>query len=229
MLNKNIINIVNRTGRDIIPISVTNVGSHLWRMNHENSDIDLGMIYVTSTSEYLRGTAFKDSKQYKEGEEDWTVHEVGKVVEMLIKGNVNYVWILTSPKVEYGTKSFEELKKIYLNNISANIYHSIMGLSKQNYLKYLVGGNFADGESFQKVDKKRKIIVRTIKFGINILEGNQPTYEPVTEELDNIKVGEYMEKLDEAYENTEVPEKPDEELYREFLENVRRKYDTGGN
>ena len=63
--------IIEKTGRNITPISVTNVGSHMWRMNHENSDIDLGIIYVTSTSEYLRGTAFVDSKQYTEGDEDW--------------------------------------------------------------------------------------------------------------------------------------------------------------
>lgn len=217
--------IIEKTGRNIIPISVTNVGSHMWRMNHENSDIDLGIIYVTSTSEYLRGTAFTDSKQYKEGIEDWTVHEIGKVVQMLLSGNVNYVWILTSPKIEYGTKSFEELKQIYLNNISANIYHSIKGLSIKNYKKYLVNGNLAEGEGLAKLEKKRKIIVRTLKFGINILEGGVPTYEPVTEDLDNEKVQEYIAKLDEAYKNTKLPEKPKEEPYRAFLENVRRKYD----
>ena len=220
--------IINKIGKNITLIGITNVGSHLWKMNHKNSDIDLGLIYITSTSDYLRGIAFTDSKQYKEGEEDWTVHEIGKVVEMLIKGNVNYVWIVTSPIGLFDTEYSKELKEIYLNNISANIYHSIIGLAKSNYKKYLVNGNLAEGEGLSKLDKKRKIIVRTLKFGINVLNGNGLQYETITEELDNAKVVKYMEELDEAYENTELPEKPPEEPYRDFLENVRRDVDVLG-
>lgn len=37
-----------------------------------------------------------------------------------------------------------------------------------------------------------------------------------------------MEELDKAYENTKLQEKPVEELYRVFLEDVRRGLDNGG-
>lgn len=217
--------VLEKIGRDITLLSVTNIGSHMWKMQHENSDVDLGMIYVTSTSELLKGIAFTDSKQYKIEDEDWTVHEVGKVVEMLIKGNVNYVWIVTSPLNVLDTKYSIKLKEIYESNMSANIYHSIRGLAKKNFKKYLVNGNLAEGEGLAKIEKKRKIIVRTLKFGINVLNGNGLQYETITEELDNAKVLKYMEELDKAYENTKLQEKPVEEPYRDFLEDVRRGVD----
>lgn len=209
-------------------ISITNVGSHMWNMQHKDSDIDLGLIYVSSTKELLRGTAIMVSKQVEIGNDDWTIHEVGKVVEMLIKGNVNYIWIVNSPINMFETKYLMELKQIYENNISANIYHSVRGLAKSNYKKFLVNGNLAEGEGLDKLSKKRGIIVRTLKFGINILNGNGLKFETITEELDNAIVVKYMEELDKAYENTKLQEKPYEEPYRDFLENVRRGLDSGG-
>lgn len=209
-------------------ISINNVGSHMWKMNHANSDNDLGLIYVAQTKELLRGTAIMCSKQTEIGNDDWTIHEVGKVVEMLIKGNVNYVWIVTSPLIMFETKYSRKLKEIYESNMSANIYHSIRGLAKKNFKKYLVDGNLAEGEGLAKIEKKRKIIVRTLKFGINVLNGNGLQYETITEELDNAKVLKYMEELDKAYESTKLPEKPVEEPYRDFLEDVRRGIDNGG-
>ena len=77
----------------------------------------------------------------------------------------------------------------------------------------------------QKIHKKRFIIARTVNFGINILDGKPPVYEPFTEPLSNDDVLELIGLLEEAYDKTELPDKPDAEPYREFLEKTRRKYD----
>jgi len=208
--------------KDSEVISITNVGSHLWGMNHENSDVDYGLIYVAPSRNILRGNAFTESKQVEIGNNDWTIHELGKTVNMLMKGNVNYVWIVTSPLSLLSTLYIEELKKLYLNNMSANIYHNIKGLAKHNYKKYLVEGRLADGEPYSNLDKKRKIIIRTLKFGINLLDGNGIIYEPVEGEVNDNLVRQFMDNLENAYEHTSLPENPDREKYYDYLEDVRR-------
>jgi len=206
-------------------ISISNVGSHMWGMNHENSDVDLGLIYVAPTKNILRGNAFTESKQVQIGNDDWTIHEIGKTVNMLMKGNVNYVWIVTSPLSLQTTSYMEQLKELYIANISSNVYHSIRGLAKHNYQKYLVEGRLADGEPYSNLDKKRKIIIRTLQFGINILDGNGLIYEPVEGEVNDNLVRQFMDNLEEAYESTDLPENPDREAYYDYLEMVRRSVD----
>jgi hypothetical protein len=198
----------------------------MWKMNHAKSDIDLGVIYVAPTNKILHGTAYIDSKQLKIEELDVAVHEISKVVDMLISGNVNFLWIVSSPIIMLETPYLRELRNILNTNLSANTYHSIKGLSIKNYKKYLVDGNLAEGEGIEIFAKKRKIIMRTLNYGIKLLNGEGClNFVPASGEYDNQIILDTIEALDKAYENTILPEKPNEEIYRDFLERVRRGYD----
>lgn len=207
-------------------LGITNIGSHMWKMNHAKSDIDLGVIYVAPTNKILRGTAYTESKQLKIEGQDVAVHEIGKVVDMLTSGNVNFLWLVSSPIIKLETPHLRELRIILNTNLSANTYHSIKGLSIKNYKKYLVDGNLAEGEGIEVFAKKRKIIMRTLNYGIKLLNGEGClNYSPASGEYDNQTILDRIVDLDKAYENTLLPEKPNKEIYRDFLERVRRGYD----
>jgi hypothetical protein len=206
-------------------LGVTNIGSHMWQMNHAKSDIDLGVIYIAPTNKILRGTAYTESKQLKIEELDVAVHEIGKVVDMLISGNVNFLCIVSSPIIMLETPYLRELKNILNTNLSANTYHSIKGLSMKNYKKYLVDGNLAEGEGIEIFAKKRKIIMRTLNFGIKLLNAEGMVYEPASGNYDNQSILDKIIELDNIYKDTILPEKPDKEIYYDFLEKVRRDYD----
>lgn len=207
-------------------LSVTNIGSHMWKMNHAKSDIDYGVIYVAPTKKILRGTAYVDSNQFEIDGNDVAIHEIGKVINMLISGNVNFLWIVFSPIIINETPFSKELRNILIQNNSANTYHSIKGLAVKNYKKYLVDGNLAEGEGLSILPKKRKIIMRTLNYGIKLLNGEGCiNYIPASGDYDNQTILDTIELLDRAYENTNLPEIPNKEIYLDYLERVRRYYD----
>jgi hypothetical protein len=78
---------------------VTEVGSRMWGMADETSDYDLFCCYNTPAKEYLRTGEFEKTKPHKNFIEDGKEYdiqymEIGHLVKLLMKGNVN-----TSDKV----------------------------------------------------------------------------------------------------------------------------------
>lgn len=65
----------------------TEIGSTIWQMRHPKSDTDLFRVYVASTEEILKGTANTRSKFTQKDNTDIALHEIGKVVDQLLKGN----------------------------------------------------------------------------------------------------------------------------------------------
>ena len=195
---------------------MTNVGSHMWKMQNKDSDIDLFVAYVVPTREYLKGRASKRSIAANYRNRDLVSHEIGKIIYMLVKGNVNFVWGITSPIVEYESGYLEELKKIYVNNMSKNIYHSIHGLAIHNYRRYIKTG-------LDTSPKKIKTILRTVKFGIRILEKGEIKYKRVSGSPGPEDIKNAIAELENAYENSNLPETPNEELFYDFLYEIRIK------
>jgi predicted nucleotidyltransferase len=106
-------------------IAETNVGSHLWKMQHKDSDIDLFQIYVEPTKNILNGTAKKASYFKQKDNHDYAIHEAEKVVAMLLQGNINFVVGVCSPLINKTTVEFDVLREITMNNLSKNCFHSI--------------------------------------------------------------------------------------------------------
>ncbi len=91
-------------GMKILYISC--VGSHMWGMENEESDIDLVMIYVVPTRRILRGEKFPATIRQEMAAREGGIYdtlgwEIGHLIDLLIKGNVNAIWYATSPLVSF--------------------------------------------------------------------------------------------------------------------------------
>lgn len=206
----------------------TNVGSHMWNMNRPDSDYDIFETYIVDTKDLLRGKAKTDSyqKHYPDswcsvkGTFDISGHEIGTVVQQLLKGNMNYLWGVTSPIVVWSRDTtLERLRDIVRRNIAKNCANSIRGMVVGNYNKYILYGsnNTCTGD---ELIKKCNMMVRSLYFGIHILDGDGFIYDKVsnstTEDVKNM-----LKTIDEALAASKLPEFPDEEPYRDFLLNLR--------
>ncbi|HDM35643.1 MAG TPA: hypothetical protein ENG09_00110, partial [Candidatus Syntrophoarchaeum butanivorans] len=107
----------------MVKILITTVtGSHMWAMNRPDSDIDLFTVFQVPSKTILVGDSYEKSKFIQKNGEDIHMHEVGKVVEMLIKNNVNFVWGVTSPLfVEGDERIYKELGEIARSLLSKQI------------------------------------------------------------------------------------------------------------
>lgn len=196
----------------------TTVGSDIWSMRHAKSDTDLFRVYIASTEEIVKGIANTRSKFTQKDNVDIALHEIGKVVEQLLKGNLNFLVGVMSPlTVSVAepplTAFYLELQDIVRNNISKNCYHSIHGLAIHNYKKYIERG---------KDDSERRCnkILRVLEFGKTLLDTGKFEFKSFSGGVpDDIEV--WVGWLNEAYRYSLLPEKPDEEVYRNWLYEVR--------
>lgn len=196
----------------------TNTGSHLWGMNHEESDYDIFHAYVANTHEFLRGTADTRSDHIEEPPRDYAVHEIGHVINHRLKGNVNFMWGIHSPYVlsDYN-RSLARLRRISEDNLGKNTYHSIRGLAEKNMKKYILTKETPPAVRL----KKGRIIARTLLMGVTLLNLGEIHFDSVKIEVTTSDLHDLMRALDVAYENSQLPETPEEEPFREYLEQIR--------
>lgn len=194
----------------------TVVGSHMWRMNHEKSDIDVATLYCMNPKGFLRDRTAKNY-QTKSDDLDEAVYEVSNAIVQLKKMNVNYIWLVTSPIV-VAEKShwLQRLRQIVIENPSKQIYYSVRGLARNNIKDHIEKG---DPRS-DKYKKKLNTIGRTLKFGIHYLIYNKFVYEKVdiksADELDELVL-----KLNRVYAESSLPVHPDPEPFDQYLQDVR--------
>ena len=193
----------------------TMIGSDMWQMRRPDSDTDLFRVYVASTEDILKGTADMRSKFIQKDNTDITIHEIGKVVSMLLKGNLNFIIGVMSPIVVsvHNSELFYELRSIVKRNISKNCYHSIRGFTLHNYKKYIESG-------LDRSERRCNKVLRVLKFGQRLLQEGRFVFEPVTGGTPEI-IERELEKLEVAYEKSPLPEKPNEEPFREWLFKLR--------
>jgi predicted nucleotidyltransferase len=193
------------------------VGSHMWGMQNEESDIDLVMIYIAPTRAILRAERISPTIRQQIAARGGEIYdtlgwEVGHLINQLIKGNVNAIWYVTSPLLIKPSIIQEELSALVQENLSRQTYHSIKGMAESQIKSETKPGIAGKGY---------RTALRTINFGITLLTEGRICFAPV---LHNPKAGEVMEKmgqLKEAYEASCLPELPDGEAFREFLLRLR--------
>ena len=207
-------------GMKILYISC--VGSHMWEMENEESDIDLVMIYIVSTRRILRGEKFPATiRQEMDAREggiyDTLGWEIGHLIELLIKGNINAIWYATSPLVILPSPVQEELSALVQANLCRESYHSIKGMA-ESQIKSETGQLKMTGAGLVKrPGKGYRTALRTIKFGIKLLREARISFEPVMHDPLSEEVKEGMDQLDEAYRQSMLPDLPDEDQFRDFL------------
>jgi hypothetical protein len=197
---------------------VTCVGSHMWGMESPESDIDLVKIYITPTRFILRGEKIPHTVGQKMTERGGVIYdilawEVGHLINQLINGNVNAIWNAASPLVLQPSPVQAELKRLIEANLCRVTYHSIKGmvwsLIKSEQTRERIAG------------KGFKTALRTINFGIALLNDGRLCFEPVHHIPEIEEITEKMRQLSEAYETSLLPDLPNEEAFREFLYKLR--------
>lgn len=196
----------------------TIIGSHLWKMDSPDSDIDEFVAYIVPTKDILSGI-LRQNSHFTSGDRDESRHEIGVVIEQLLKGNINFITGVMSDLVVSKKEYYlDGLRYIVQSNLSKNCYNSIRGLSISNHKKYIHSGKLTGAE----LQKKMDLVMRTINLGITLMNTGRVEFKPVynTDEKD-VLAG--LIALDVAYSNSELTDKPDEQPFRDYLFDLRIK------
>lgn len=198
-------------------VFISCTGSHMWGMNTAESDIDLVIIYIAPTRSLLRGERILPTVRQRitahQGEiYDTLGWEIGHLINQLIKGNVNAIWYATSPLVIRPSAIQVELSTIVRANLSRATYRSIRGMAESQIKSE---GKPANDPKIE--GKGYRTALRTIEFGIKLLSEGRICFSPANGEPGAERIWEGMRRLEEAYESSPLPDKPDEDVFRDFL------------
>jgi len=196
----------------------TLTGSHVWNMQHGNSDKDLFVCYAAPSTDFLIGKTHNKGHHSTSESVDRTSMEIGKVVNQVLKGNVNYLVYVLSPVIEFTTPQHKILVNLTYMNLSRKCYGSIRGFAYGEF-KNKVGIN--NEKDTQKV---RRSIMRTINFGITLLGYGVVEFTPVLHDVEIKEIENGFKNLDHAYEHTVLPDESihEKEMF-DFLLNIRMK------
>jgi len=195
----------------------TNVGSHMWGMERPDSDIDIYRAYIAPTRDILIGNARQNSHESQSKEVDRSSHEIGVVVKQLLKGNVNHLWGVMSPIIIMPSTHIYKLREFVKKSISKNCFHSINGISYANYQKYIIARKMEP----ELYEKKCNLIVRTLRFGIQLLRGEGFHFDAV-EDMTELNIQTYTTQLEKAHAESPLPDKaPNEQEFYDWLYRLR--------
>ena len=197
----------------------TIIGSHVWKMNHEKSDIDIFRCYVEDSNKILLGHTPKNScYEELDGEIDVQESEIGKVIEQLLDNNFNYIVAIFSPIVRFENGSLlNELRKIGKSALSKKCYNSVYGLATVNYIKYIESGKDTS-------EKRCNVICRTLQFGITLLNEHSIDFKEYNTGTPE-KIIEMLNELEKAKENSTLPDSCSDGVKKEaeeFLLKIRK-------
>ncbi|MDD2834639.1 MAG: nucleotidyltransferase domain-containing protein [Methanothrix sp.] len=197
------------------------VGSHMWGMNSQESDIDLVMIYIAPTRSLLRGEKIMPTVRQQitaRGGEiyDTLGWEIGHLINQLIKGNINAIWYATSPLLVKPSILQEELSALVQANLCRQTYYSLKGMAESQ-----IKSEEKPAAKPRIAGKGYRTALRTINFGISLLSEGKICFAPVLHTPGAEAVMEKMQQLDEAYASSLLPDRPDEDAFRELLLRLR--------
>ena len=202
---------------------VTEVGSRMWGMEKFASDYDLFHVYQTPASEFLISGNFGNTKAAKiwtdpqNREIDAQYMEIGHLVGLLKKGNVNAIWAVCSGVVHKDTEVLRQLKHITLQNLSKASYQSIRGMAISQ---------LKDAEKRKEVKDPQKSLVtcqRTLLFGIKLLYGEGVDFKaswPMFEITKEACEANFID-LDVALQCSKLPEFPNPKHFDNFIYRLR--------
>lgn len=225
----------------------TIVGSHMWGQEHEGSDKDTFECYIFDSRSFLLGNRHDGGHKSKNEEknEEKDSFEIGHVIRMLLKGNINFLWGVMSPKIDLCVTNIDPtmwgLRRITEQNLSKATMYSVKGFAIHN-LKHWYGlilnkkpCELCDGVHFYikeskpprllPEDKKYwKILntcARTLDFGIKLLKDGVLDFENPRTAMSPNDVILMLTELEQAYKKSTLPDKPNPEPFEEYLLDTR--------
>jgi len=225
----------------------TIVGSHMWGHHHSESDTDMFECYVVDTRSILLGNRYNKCKRTEGDNVETTSCEIGHVIEELLKGNINFLWGVMSPKFDFVTRNINpnvwDLRETVRENLSKNCVHSIRGFVIHN-LKHWFGIELDAVHSVEQFNKgyvivKKKLpklipedkkywkilntCARTLDFGIKLLRDGILDFDNPRGAYSVGDIIILLGELEKAYNESPLPDKPDSEPFEKFLLTIRRR------
>jgi predicted nucleotidyltransferase len=200
---------------------VTTVGSHMWAMQTPASDLDLMVIYQESTRDILEGRLIHKTKPDRTFERDGVTvdqkeQEIGHLVNKLIDGNVNAIWTVCTPIIIQDHPYLQTLRRITEQNLSKASYTSIKGMAVSQFKDH------TKRAGVMPIGKALKTTWRTCVFGQMLLLAKKIQFKSAPlEEVTVSDVEWILNGLEYAYNESTLPERPDEKPFRDFLFNIR--------
>jgi len=231
--------------KEPIVLFKTIVGSKMWGQHRSDSDTDLFECYVFDSRSFLLGNTHDGGHSSKKGNEDKDSFEIGHVVRQLIKGNVNFLWGVMSPKVimyRHMDQNIFDLRKIVKDNLSKATTYSIRGFVIHN-LKHWFGLKIKSIDSIEQynrsyiiVEKKLPRLIpkdkkywkilntcaRTLDFGIKLLRDGKLDFDHPRGAVSPRDVLLMLGELEQAYKESRLPEKSNPAPFEEFLLKIRK-------
>jgi len=205
---------------------ITEVGSRMWGMEEFASDYDLIEIYQEDTKDILRGkrlTATLPQCSYYDEQNrliDKQYMEIGHLINLLCKGNINAIWAVTSPIVHREDKWQFVLDSIVRDNLSTASYNSIYGMAISQERDSTKRADVRDAR------KSRLTALRTLRFGVELLQCRNlnfnimQKYEP-KEDVDHNELIYERLKLSLALKGSSLPDMVNPTPFRDLLYDIR--------
>lgn len=198
---------------------ITTVGSHVWGMNTPKSDIDYYKCYIAPSEDFLIGMTHMRGHEKQSDDEDTSSFEIGHIIKQLKNGNLNHIIGVKSNLVVEKSQVLLDLQDILDTNMGKNCYRSIRGMAAHNYKRYFEDNCRGDlGPDAYK--KKLGQVGRVIEFGIRILNDEGILFKPCYPES-RYDIEQMINRLDKAYEDSILPDYPDNDIYDRYLLNLR--------
>lgn len=199
---------------------ITEVGSRMWGMETLSSDYDLFHVFQQPSFEYLRSSTFEKTraaKSYFENarEIDAQYMEIGHLVNLLKKGNVNAIWNVCSPIIHQDSEWLSKLRSIVIDNLSKSSYASINGMAHSQLNDAIKRANVKDPL------KSKATTMRTLQFGVTMLMNHKIEFKPPEDEITNENIGKWFRCLDIAKEKSVLPDEVNVEPFEDFLYDIR--------
>ncbi|MCP4136269.1 MAG: hypothetical protein GY754_35190 [bacterium] len=193
-------------------------GSHLWGMNNPESDEDCCVVYQIDSKTVFLGTTNKkliipheNGTRRKSGGNDEHWYELGRAVQLILKGSLTLLYGVMSPIVvnQYSTV-LEELQTI-IKNQPCKIFYKILLRDVRESEKAM---KRAKDTGFYL--KHLRIACRNLQFGITLFTGNTyeflPSYTEDPDELERLR-----SRLIDVFEKSQLPDAFDPEPFEEYI------------
>jgi uncharacterized protein len=206
------------------------VGSRAFGLGTEESDTDRRGIYLPSAD--LHWSLYGVPEQLESDETQEAYWEMQKFLIMALKANPNVLECLYSPLVEYVTPLAQELLDMREAFLSQVVYQTFNGYVLSQFKRMQ-----SDLRNQGKVKPKHVMhLIRLLLSGIHVLREGTVSVDVGShrEQLLDIKNGEMPwddieawrlrlhGEFDRAFEQTNLPERPDYERVNDFLMKARR-------
>ena len=211
------------------------VGSTAYGLDHAGSDIDYLGCFVAPTESFLG--LHSPEQTHVTHEPDQTMHEIGKLVSLLLKCNPTVTELLWMNKYEVCTEDGYELyNRRHLFLSAKYVRDAYLGYATQQFRKLSDRGGTFSSDTIHRTEKHARHLMRLCKQGYDFYAtghlsvklddpllymafGEAVAKDPmVAADL----INSYEHKFD--YTRSPLPEQPDTEAIDDWLVSIRRRF-----